>query len=543
VSARDHFGLVGSTIADRFRVERVLGEGGFGVVYAGTHLFLSEPVAIKVLKPTGHSADERERAAQAFLREARILFTLAHPAIVRLYDVGILQAQQAPYAVLELLRGTTLTDEVVRRTTLLQPFTRDDLLATFVPILDGVGFAHDRGVIHRDLKPANLMLVSDGRGIAPKVLDFGTARSDTGRTGPQGPVAAAPMTQVTSGFTPLYAAPEQWDGGYGRTGPHTDVFALGLTILEACLLRYPFEDTSSLMGIFRMVSDESKRPSLVKARPDLPYELEQVLIRALHVAPHERYPDAKEMLAAFRGALKASPTTAPLARPLTPPPPPPAPIPSGAPPAPSHPQAIILAQTTQPHTFVPPRERSSQLLWVIGAAGFAVAAAAIALGIAFALHEDAVTATPQPVTPAPTTTPAPSPAPTPKRPHARSTTPPPAFVQLESAIGAEPLWTDVEVKKALHEHDADVADCSEISYAIDPKLDGALDLTMTADLNGTVTDSTCLLRGRHDDPAGVALCACIEAELDTMKLPPAHGRIGLLKIGSFIASYRVKPRP
>src|SRR5438105_8569685 len=110
MEARDLFGLVGSTLADKYRIERVLGEGGFGVVYAGTHLMLGVPIAIKCMKPTGATPDERERAAQAFHREARILFGLGHPAIVRLYDVGVIPNGQVPYAGLELLRGATLTE-------------------------------------------------------------------------------------------------------------------------------------------------------------------------------------------------------------------------------------------------------------------------------------------------------------------------------------------------------------------------------------------------------------------------------------------------
>ena len=99
-------GVVGTVIADKFRVERVLCEGGFGVVYAGTHLVLGLPVAIKCLK-TGDPA--------AFLREARILFQLTHPAIVRLFDAGVVQERNIPYAALELLTGKTLQDDIEAR--------------------------------------------------------------------------------------------------------------------------------------------------------------------------------------------------------------------------------------------------------------------------------------------------------------------------------------------------------------------------------------------------------------------------------------------
>ena len=153
MAARDLFNLIGTTIAGKFRVERLLGEGGFGVVYAGTHVMLGEKVAIKCLKPTGSSPEDQERGAQSFLREGRILFGLGHPAIVRLYDVGVIDesAGKIPYVVLELLTGTTLEAEIRSRAATRRHFVRDELFNLFNPILEAVAFAHERGIVHRDL--------------------------------------------------------------------------------------------------------------------------------------------------------------------------------------------------------------------------------------------------------------------------------------------------------------------------------------------------------------------------------------------------------
>ena len=186
MTGHDPFELVGTTIADKFRVERVLGEGGFGVVYAGMHVTLGERVAIKCLKPEGFSAEDNARAAQAFLREGRILFGLGHPAIVRLYDVGIIESRQIPYVVLELLNGKTLEAEIASRAGARRHFSRDEILALFTPMLEAVAFAHERGIVHRDLKPSNIMLVDEGGRLQPKVLDFGTARDDVAGTGRAG---------------------------------------------------------------------------------------------------------------------------------------------------------------------------------------------------------------------------------------------------------------------------------------------------------------------------------------------------------------------
>lgn len=321
IAPRDVFNLVGTVIADRFRVERTIGEGGYGVVYGGTHLLLGVPVAIKCLKPVGYTDLERERAAQSFLREARILFGLSHPAIVRLYDVGIVPDRQIPYAVLELLAGTTIQSEIALRKPSRRHFDRVELVATFGPILEGVAFAHERGIVHRDLKPSNMMLVSDASRVTPKVLDFGTARVDETirEHAADGQTTTAGMTNVHgAGFTPLYAAPEQWDAALGPTSPRTDVFALGLTLAEACLLAYPFDVSNGLMSIFRSALDERSRPLIASQRPDLPVELEHVILRALRVQPEARYPDARELLSSFRAALKIAPRTAPLEKPLAP---------------------------------------------------------------------------------------------------------------------------------------------------------------------------------------------------------------------------------
>ena len=111
----DAFLLVGTTLAGKYRIDRVIGEGGYGVVYAGLHTLIGQPVAIKCLKSMGGAGDEAARAV--FLREARVLFELTHPRIVRLYDVGVAvcAAGNVPYAVLELVDGTPLDREIAAR--------------------------------------------------------------------------------------------------------------------------------------------------------------------------------------------------------------------------------------------------------------------------------------------------------------------------------------------------------------------------------------------------------------------------------------------
>lgn len=314
---RDAFGLVGQCVAGKFQVEGVIGEGGYGVVYVAQHLMLKKPVALKCMKPLGTSAEDSKRATALFLREAEVLFSMTHPGIVRLYDVGTLTVgmhEEVPYAVLELVEGRSLEREIDQRAKENRPFTRQELEKIFLGTLEALAFTHAAGVAHRDLKPSNIMLVR-GRDSSPgpsedfrtKVLDFGVARfvaSETKRS-----------TTGMTGFTPAYAAPEQWTDGFGAPGPATDVFSMALTMAEACTLRTVMHAPTPAQ-IFGVVMARGRKVDIGQ-RSDLPSALQQVLDRALEVDPARRYPTAREMLTDVLSAF----TTNTLARVNTIPPP------------------------------------------------------------------------------------------------------------------------------------------------------------------------------------------------------------------------------
>lgn len=548
---RDLFQLVGATIAEKFRVERVIGEGGFGVVYGGTHLSIGEPVAIKCMKPTGFTVDERAKAAESFLREARILFGLGHPAIVRLYDAGVLSRGEVPYVVLELLSGVTLAEEIQSRSAQKRHFSKDELISIFGPVFEAVAFAHGKGVVHRDLKPANMMLVRDGARVVPKVLDFGTARSNVAGTGR----AAEGATATSAGFTPLYGAPEQWDEGYGRTGPHTDVFALGMTLFEACTLAYAFDTSGGLMAVFRALLDGKARPALESVRPDLPPELELVVHRALRPKAANRYADARELLASFRAAMKTSPTTAPLERPLG------ARI-SGAPTNPPLTPSLARSQVPPAQASEPvpsvsapamPLVEPSIVPWVIGAVGIAITIGAVLVGVYVATRapapaDDAETtsdaggganAQAPPVAsalaPAPTAVPVPSvSAVTSSSAPADASSPPPKMT-MTSVTGAAPFWSSAEVQAVERAHHQDIVDCAAAARADDPRLAGGVYVIVQPDKTGRVKDVDCSMKGG----GGESLCLCIEGEMSRWQYPPAHGRLGGLEAGTFIYEYRL----
>src|SRR4051812_2822167 len=224
-----------------------------------------------------------------YLREARILFSLSHPAIVRMYDVGLLEraGSRVPWVVLEMLHGLALDEEIRRRRAERVLPSASELREIFDPILDALAFAHRRGVMHRDVKPSNIMLARarDTGALEPKLLDFGTARSQ---------LAAFQTAAGSTGFTPLYGAPEQWDPAISPPVPATDVYALGLTMLECATLIQPHGGAESLTAILRAVMDGTGRPRLGEVRGDLP-ALVPVIERALAVRPEQRFRDAADL--------------------------------------------------------------------------------------------------------------------------------------------------------------------------------------------------------------------------------------------------------
>ena len=188
---------LGMTVADKYRLDRVLGEGGMGVVYAGHHLKLDLPVAVKFLHPQySRSPDVVER----FLREARATSRLIHPNVVQVRDIDVAQEDGSVYMVLELLTGKSLAKHLEEQKVL----SVDETLTILFPVIDALAAAHDLGIVHRDVKPDNVFLCRglDGR-ITPKVLDFGIAKLTAGGSSPSATATGAIMG------TALYMAPEQ----------------------------------------------------------------------------------------------------------------------------------------------------------------------------------------------------------------------------------------------------------------------------------------------------------------------------------------------
>jgi len=264
-----------------YRLVSRLGEGGMGVVYRAERDDLQSIVAIKILRHAWMSPARRQR----FTAEQRILAQLNHPAIARLYDADVLP-DGTPWFAMEYIDGQPLTAFCAAHLP-----TIAGRLTLFRSMCEGVQHAHGHLVVHRDLKPSNILVRADG---VPKLLDFGISKQmDDGET-------SDPTVTVFRFMTPGYAAPEQVRGG--RTGVHTDVYALGVLLYEILTGRRPFDQsprTDADAGAV-IADTEPVKPSLVPDR--LPAsrsawaDLNVLCLTAMRREPERRYPTVEALV-------------------------------------------------------------------------------------------------------------------------------------------------------------------------------------------------------------------------------------------------------
>ncbi|MFO0630466.1 MAG: protein kinase [Polyangiales bacterium] len=295
-------------VHEHVRVDRFVAEGGFGRVYRGHHLTLDRPVAIKLLKvPEEYSEGMRAIFVERFAQEARIIASLDHPAVVRALDFGVTrdaQHRETPYMILDWIDGQTLHRAIGARRDAGRPFDRDETLLLLTPVLEALALAHGRGIAHRDITPGNLMLVDTPTGPALRLLDFGIAKvvDDTRPTQPEARDESHTHTALLA-FSPRWAAPEQ--AARGRTGPWTDVHALGLVCTAMLTGERPYRGSNE--GLFQEIFSE-RRPTPAAFGVDVG-TWEPVLARAVALRPESRQPDAPTLLRELQDALApASPT-------------------------------------------------------------------------------------------------------------------------------------------------------------------------------------------------------------------------------------------
>jgi eukaryotic-like serine/threonine-protein kinase len=253
----------------KYEVESVVGEGAMGVVYCALDSMLNRRVAIKVMSDAiAQDADLRER----FLREAQAAGSLQHPNVVTIYDFGEVDGHL--YIAMEYVEGDDLEDFLKAKI----PLPLDAKLELIIDVLQGLAFAHKRGVVHRDIKPANIRVDREGKA---RIMDFGVAH-----------LASSDMTRTgTMLGTPSYMAPEQIVGG--PVTPETDIFSVGAVMYELLTQTRPFKG-DTLQTLMYQILSTMPRP-LGDVVPTLPPELNRVVMRALQKEPKDRYPHALEM--------------------------------------------------------------------------------------------------------------------------------------------------------------------------------------------------------------------------------------------------------
>jgi hypothetical protein len=272
----------GAILHGKYRVERVLGEGGMGIVLLATHLKLERRVAVKVLRP---AAKSRPQVVERFAREARAAARLRNEHVVRVLDVDETDGGD-PFLVMEHLVGVDLETRLKKEGALEAEVASDYLLQ----VCEGVAEAHAMGIVHRDLKPANLFVTKgpDGADLV-KVLDFGIAKA--------GEDLAVTAADSMLG-SPIYMSPEQLQSA-ANVGPRSDIWSLGVVLYQLLSAELPFEATNISELVAKIGSGTPR--SLRDLRPTLPEPLFDIVEQCLEKSPDDRFGSVVELARALAG--------------------------------------------------------------------------------------------------------------------------------------------------------------------------------------------------------------------------------------------------
>lgn len=266
----------GMILAERYEIISKVGTGGMADVYKARDHKLNRLVAVKVLKP--EFRDDKTFIAK-FQKEAQAAAGLAHPNIVNVYDVG--DDEGVNFIVMELVEGITLKDYIKKKGKL----SVKEATSIAIQVSLGLEAAHNSNIVHRDVKPQNIIISTDGK---VKLSDFGIARAVTSNT-----ITSNVMVSVH------YSSPEQVRGGY--SDKKSDIYSLGITMYEMVTGRVPFDGDTSVAIAIKHLQEEMVPPS--KYTPDLPFSLEQIILKCTQKSVDRRYNNLSEVIEDLKRSL------------------------------------------------------------------------------------------------------------------------------------------------------------------------------------------------------------------------------------------------
>ncbi len=283
----------GDFLNEKYRIEKLLGEGGMGIVYLGWDLVVERFVAVKEIKA---SLPDYDKYIERIKREAKLLARLNHPNIVILYD--LIQCQDNWYIVMEYVEGVTL-DKKLEQTGALPHRDATPILKQMLAALD---HAHQAGIIHRDFKPGNVMIKADGQ---VKVMDFGLAKIQT-----PGSMTRSTKSEHTGGGTRYYLSPEQVESD-GKVADHrSDIYSLGMTCYEVLTGYMPLKEKKTTVEIYNAILGDNFSPP-IECNAKVPEKLSEIVRKAIALKPRDRFQSASEMLAAIEEFEKKAPSPPP----------------------------------------------------------------------------------------------------------------------------------------------------------------------------------------------------------------------------------------
>lgn len=266
----------GIVLGKRYEVLSKVGAGGMADVYKGKDRMLNRFVAIKVLKK---EYKEDENFVRKFRSEAQAAAGLMHPNIVNVYDVG--EDRGLYYMVMELVEGITLKEYIEKKGRL----SHKEVISIAIQMCTGLGVAHAADIIHRDIKPQNIIISKDGK---VKVTDFGIAKATTSNT-----VSSNAMGSVH------YTSPEQARGGF--SDQRSDIYSVGITLFEMVTGQVPFDGDSTVSVAIKHLQEEIMSPS--ELVPDIPYSLEQIILKCTQKNSERRYRNTDELIQDMKRSL------------------------------------------------------------------------------------------------------------------------------------------------------------------------------------------------------------------------------------------------